>query len=617
MKQINLKKLIRQDIVQMAPYVPVASLWDLSAKFGQKPKAVVKLDAGENQLGYSPKVWAALRASTDFNFYPDPEYKDLRQALAVYTGVSIDSLMVSSGSDELLDLLFRLVLEPGDKVINCPPTFGMYPVLTQLNRGVIVSVPRRVDFSLDLSAIMKVVAEDARVKVIVICSPNNPTGTVSSEKEIVGLLQTGKLVMVDEAYFEFSGESIISLVKKYPNLVVLRTLSKWAGLAGLRVGYGIMTPFLVQQLLKIKPPYNVNSLASVAGIAALGDVVWREKSVTKICQERKRLAGVISCMAGFIVYSSEANLLFIKVTELKSFERLKIFFEKQKIVVRYYDAYQAIRLSVGTSQQNDLVIKALRSFAAQKWDSVIFDMDGVLVDVSQSYRLAIKQTVEFVLLSDFNLTVTVQPTDIEAMKKIPGFNNDWDLSFALVKLLADKIQRNDFAKNTKPLTEKAKQSLAYKNIKDIFQSYYLGAVLFKKIYRRFAPIKASGLINNEKLLISIQLLKKLAKKYKLGIATSRPRFEALFTLKNLDILPTLMDAKNIVAQEDAPREKPSPDPLLKAQQVLQGKCSVYIGDSINDVLAARAADMQCIFIGQNDQANFQVKKTDQIKEILL
>ncbi len=196
----------------MDEYVPVVSLWDLADKNRQKLKDVVKLDAGENQLGFSPMVTKTLRTQELFNFYPDPEYKELRKTLAEYTKTSIDNIMVESGSDEMLDLLFRLILEPGDKVINYPPTFGIYPVLTKLNKGQIVTVPHKADFSLDVDAVKKVLDDDEQTISIVICSPNNPTGTVSSQEKIVKLLKTGKLIIVDEAYYEFSDRTVVDIV---------------------------------------------------------------------------------------------------------------------------------------------------------------------------------------------------------------------------------------------------------------------------------------------------------------------------------------------------------------------------------------------------------------------
>src|SRR5437588_9219438 len=185
MNKVNLSEFIRSDIAKMEEYIPVPSLWDLNEKFGE----VIKLDAGENQFGYSPKVAKALSNADFFNYYPDPEYKELRKALALYTGSKMENIMVGAGSDELLDLLLRLILDRGDEVINCPPTFGMYSALIELNKGIVVSASRRDDFSLDIDAILKKISD--KTKAIFICSPNNPTGNIVKQDEVITLLKTG------------------------------------------------------------------------------------------------------------------------------------------------------------------------------------------------------------------------------------------------------------------------------------------------------------------------------------------------------------------------------------------------------------------------------------------
>jgi len=610
----KLNEIIRKDIAEMESYIPVASVWDLARKYGQDIQDIVKLDAGESQLGFSPKVLKALTSDGAYNFYPDPEYKELRQALARYTNAAVENIMVSSGADELLDLIFRLILEAGDQVINCPPTFGMYPVLTKLNKGQILSVSRNEDFSFNIADIKKAINE--KVKCIVVCTPNNPTGTVTTEQEIVSLLETGKLVVVDEAYYEFSGKTVASLVAKYPNLIVIRTLSKWAGLAGLRLGYGIMDPFFVQQLFKIKPPYNVNLAANIAGLAALEDTRWSKKTIETIVSQRERLSKSIGSLIGFKVYPSEANMLFIKMKN--DISKLKNFLEKKKIAVRYYESFSAVRLSIGTQEQNELVLSAFKEFSTQQIDSVLFDMDGVLVDVHNSYRLVIQKTVESVLESKYGKKVSVSQSDIEAIKQIPGFNNDWDVSYALISLLAKDVQQNTFKKFAVKVGTNAKKSTEYQQIKDIFQTYYLGSELFAEVYKRTSPFTCKqSLIANEFLLVDVNILRDLSKKYTLGVATSRPRFEALYTLKKTGIVPNFIDESNVIAQEDSLREKPFPDPLFAAQTCVSAKSPVYVGDTVNDLLAARAADMPCIFVGKNQDADSQIATTNEIKNILL
>jgi len=270
-----------------------------------------------------------------------------------------------------LDLILRLILDEGDRVINCPPTFGMYTTLIKLNKGVVLSVPRKSDFSLDIKEIKSKI--DRRVKVIIICNPNNPTGMVSEEKEIVELLDTGKLVLIDEAYFEFYGKTVVPLLKKYQNLIITRTLSKWAGIAGLRLGYSISSPFFVNQLLKIKPPYNVNLAAEVAGKVALEDLNKTKFIIEKTIKERGRVYNQLKEISYLAVYPSKANFLFIKVNQ--SFEKLINYLEKNKIIVRFTEG--AIRLTIGTPEQNNKVIKIFKEFRYKKY--ALLDRDGTLI----------------------------------------------------------------------------------------------------------------------------------------------------------------------------------------------------------------------------------------------
>ncbi|HEX9018163.1 MAG TPA: aminotransferase class I/II-fold pyridoxal phosphate-dependent enzyme, partial [Anaerolineaceae bacterium] len=247
------------------PYTPIEPFEVLSARLGRPPEQIVKLDANENPYGPSPLVRQALAGLEFPHIYPDPESRALRQSLSGFTGLPAEYLLAGAGADELIDLLLRVLLEPGDCVINCPPTFGMYPFDTLLNAGQVVDIPRRKDFSLDLPAIRTAV-EERKPKVIFITTPNNPDGNLPSAEEIDVLLALPTLIVIDEAYIEFTraggrlGENLTRLgeVPSRENLVVLRTFSKWAGLAGLRVGYGAFPGWLLPALWKAKQPYNVN-----------------------------------------------------------------------------------------------------------------------------------------------------------------------------------------------------------------------------------------------------------------------------------------------------------------------------------------------------------------------
>lgn len=249
------------------------------------------------------------------------------------------------------------------------------------------------------------------------------------------------------------------------------------------------------------------------------------------------------------------------------------------------------------------------------YDSIIFDMDGVLV-TNSSYCLAIKKTVEKTLMSTYGIKIKVDDQDIYALKKVSGFNNDWDLSFALIGLLGQKTSAEKFGKRVEKISGKVRETIEYKNIKEIFQAFYLGEKIYRSVYNNSPPLTfRQGLIEEEDLLIERKLLRRLAGNFKLGIATSRPRFEALFALKKQKILPNLILERNIIAKEDALKEKPDPAPLVEAQKRLQATNPIYIGDTINDVIAAKKARMPCIYIGKEKIGDYQFININQIKEL--
>jgi histidinol-phosphate aminotransferase len=245
---MDIKKLIRPELVTMKSYTPVEPTDVLSRRAKLSAGKIVKLDGNENPYGCSPKVYQALATYPYYHNYPDPEQRELRKALEEYTGLGRQHIVCGMGSDDLIDLILRLFLKPEDEVINCPPTFGMYRFSTDVWGGRVIDVPRTEDFTLDMPGIKKALTK--RTKVIFIASPNNPTGNVAARKEIMELVDTGKIVVVDEAYFEFSNNvTVANSVPSYPNLIVLRTFSKWAGLAGLRIGYGFFPVDIANYLL--------------------------------------------------------------------------------------------------------------------------------------------------------------------------------------------------------------------------------------------------------------------------------------------------------------------------------------------------------------------------------
>ena len=353
-------RLIKSNLRNVTPYIPIEPTEVLSKKIDVASENIIKLDGNENPYGCSPKVNQALSDYSFFHIYPDPQQRELRNALEKYIGIPADRIVAGSGSDELIELILRLFLEPGDQVINCPPTFGMYTFCTDTCGGTLKDIPRRDDFSLNIDAIKKAI--NNTTKVIFIASPNNPTGNTVPEPDIIELVNTRIVVVIDEAYAEFSGSTIIPLLSTYPNLFLLRTFSKWAGLAGLRFGYGIFPPTIVDHIMRIKQPYNINAAAHVAALTSLDDIDSLRSTITAIVNERKRLFEKLSTFNWLKPYTSEANFILCSVLNGKAKE-VYLNLQKKGIFIRYFDTpllKDCIRITVGKPEHTDYLIAALK-----------------------------------------------------------------------------------------------------------------------------------------------------------------------------------------------------------------------------------------------------------------
>lgn len=359
-KDINPERFIRPHLLDTKPYKYVSPLEVLSEGAGIPAAEIIKLDGNENPYGCSPRVKEALSTYPYYHIYPDSEQRELRKALAQYVGVPASRLVVGSGSDELIDLILRLFIEPGDRAINSVPTFGMYSFHTQTCGGKVVDVPRDEDFAVDLSGVKKaIVAEGA--KLVFIASPNNPSGNTTPEQDIVHLLETGVIVLLDEAYYEFSGETMLPLADSYDNLIILRTFSKWAGLAGLRVGYGVFPQKIARHLTRIKPPYNVNIAAQIAALESLKDLEYLQRAVQAIVAERQRLFTRLSEVEGLKPCPSKANFILCYVSGHRAAE-IHQELKGKGISVRHFDTPRLrdyLRFSVGKPEHTDALIAAL------------------------------------------------------------------------------------------------------------------------------------------------------------------------------------------------------------------------------------------------------------------
>ena len=356
----GIEKLIRPDLVNFGGYAASKSPETLVGKVEVPIENIIKLDANENLYGCSPRVNEALATYPDINIYPDSGQIELRKLLQEYTGVGSEHIVASAGSDQLIDLILRLFLEPGDEVINCIPTFAMFRFFMDLCSGTLVNVPRDENFAVRVNAVKAAVTK--KTKLILLATPNNPTGTIIPRKDILEILDTGLPVVVDEAYYEFSGETVAQLVSQYENLMVLRTFSKWAGLAGLRIGYGMFPPKIADYLLRIKEPYCVNVAAIVAVRESLKDRDYLMETVKATIAERERLFEELKKLKWLKPFPSQANFIFCSVLNGKASE-LQQKLQDKGVLVRYFDLpllQNSLRISVGKPEHTDTLIKRLQ-----------------------------------------------------------------------------------------------------------------------------------------------------------------------------------------------------------------------------------------------------------------
>jgi histidinol-phosphate aminotransferase len=352
---MNLESLIRSDVQKISPKVAGVAKSDRS----------IRLDKGEFPYPPSPHVIAAIQeAASGINRYPEVLTNNLRQVLADYNQVSLDQIFVGNGSDDLIELVLKICLEPGDEVILPIPTFFVYGAATEMLGGHAVSVPRTADFDLDLAAMVEAVTD--RTKLIFIANPNNPTANLTSREQIIALLeQVNCLVVIDECYFEICQITVADLVDRYPHLIILRSLSKGFGLAGLRIGYGITNPQLVDYIYRIAQIFPVNQLAIAAGMAAIQDVAYMQEKLTEIKAERAKLTKELTNL-GFQVYPSDTNFLFISAKPLGLTAATVVSkLASQEIYVADFghkpglDAYH-FRIATGTPIENERLLDALR-----------------------------------------------------------------------------------------------------------------------------------------------------------------------------------------------------------------------------------------------------------------
>ena len=341
---------VRQGIRTMQGYVP-----------GKQPGngGYIKLNTNENPYPPSPRVLAALREAItdDLRLYPDPLAFSLRERAARLYGCQVDEVIAGNGSDDILTMIFRTFLDADEAIATPAPSYSLYNVLSGLQGATCLNIPMGADYTLpaDLDA--------HGAKVIFIVNPNAPTGVLFPREALRALLrQTQSIVVVDEAYADFAGESAIDLLPEFPHLIVTRTLSKSYALCGMRVGLGFAHRDLIAQMLKVKDAYNLDRLAIVAGCAALEDQDWLQETTAKIIRTRTALLQALTEM-GLEVPASRSNFVFPRIPDGRAAE-IHEALEKRRILVRYFRdplVADAIRVTVGTDAEVETFLRALRT----------------------------------------------------------------------------------------------------------------------------------------------------------------------------------------------------------------------------------------------------------------
>jgi len=354
---------VRPELDRIAEYIPGESLEAFSRRTGIPVDNLIKLNSNESPYPPASAVLKALSNYYAYNNYPDTNATALRAALSTYTGLDSRFIVLSHGSSELINLLWHIFLSQGDNIICCPPTFSLYTFVTTLCGAQLLEIPRTVDYEVDVRAILK--ALTPQTKMIILCSPNNPTGNVIAEADVLTLLETGRIVVVDEAYVEFADrpKGLAHLVPQYRNLVVLRTFSKWAGLAGLRVGYGLFPEWIAGYLRRAQCPFEVNVAGHIAAIETLANLDYVLSNVRSIVQERERLFKVLSAQPYLAVIPSQGNFILTRITgELVTVEQLRAKVESYGILLRYLNypsLRNFVRVTVGLPEHTDVLTQAL------------------------------------------------------------------------------------------------------------------------------------------------------------------------------------------------------------------------------------------------------------------
>lgn len=496
----------------------------------------LKLDSNESDFGPSPKVLDAIKSITaeDIKFYPF--YGKLLEKLAKFHGISPENIILTAGADEAISAVLGTFLEAGQNVLTITPSFVMPKIYSKIKGLNYIEIPYEEKWVFPKSEIIN---ESKNADLIVLTTPNSPTGEIIERDVIEEIIKNAdsKAVLIDETYSNYAGVTNIDLIEGKDNIFITRSFSKDFALAGLRLGYIITDAKNIVELRKYLSPYNVSTITVKAGLAALDDIEYLE-NVKSETEKSKAILKAEFEKLGAKVYDSKTNFLCVDFGLKADFIYKRLL--DNKIKVKYFKQAEhlenCMRIGVPTPENTKKVLEALKVRP-----TVAFDMDGVIVDASKSYRVAVEKTFNY--FSSQN----IMQGEISEAKKLGGLNNDWDLTDYLLK--------------------KYRYNVGYEDIVKIFQGFY----------KELADI--------EELLIDEEFLKELSKTYNLAVFTGRLNSEALFTLNKHDIAKYFCP---IITLDDVSIDHQKPDcrglEMIK-ERIITDKI-YYLGDTVDDMICA-------------------------------
>lgn len=347
-----IENFFRPDLKDFKPYIV------------NEEKIDVKLDANESCFNIDEKILEEIIKGIkdlQYNRYPCSNPIKLKELYGKYAGVAPENIIIGNGSDELILMIASCFLSTGDKVLMLNPDFSMYKVYSQIAGATVVEFDLEEDFNLDYQGLIKK-AEEISPKIIFISNPNNPTGRAYDRDKLIEIIKScNSIVVVDEAYFEFNGESLIQEIKNYENLIILRTCSKALGAAAARLGIVISNKKILNELLKIKSPFNISTINQAVGVAILSNTEKALKNLEKIVAERIWMEDKINSCLNIRIYPSKANFLLLKVENLEEYKKA---FIENKIAVRSFSSGKLnshIRITIGIREENEKVISCLKN----------------------------------------------------------------------------------------------------------------------------------------------------------------------------------------------------------------------------------------------------------------